>query len=172
MPYKDPLKAKENAKQYWKKNKDKLLIKTRDWKRKHKKELSIKNKIYRDNNLEKRREYYQKNKVRIIKKERDRYERNKPEIIEKAKKRYYLNRDSVLKKNTLRRYKLTKEEHDNLLSKYRNICPICLKEEKLVVDHCHKTGKIRGLLCGDCNKGLGFFKDSLVSLDRAKKYLL
>ena len=42
---------------------------------------------------------------------------------------------------------------------------------QLVVDHCHKTGKIRGLICDSCNVGLGRFKDNIDNLKNAIKYL-
>lgn len=54
-------------------------------------------------------------------------------------------------------------------------CKICRNKptrRRLDVDHCHDTGKIRGLLCENCNKGLGIFKDDPELFDRAKKYLV
>lgn len=51
-------------------------------------------------------------------------------------------------------------------------CTICGVKENLVVDHCHKTNKIRGLLCNHCNRGLGHFKDDPELLEFAKIYLL
>jgi len=63
-----------------------------------------------------------------------------------------------------------------LLEQQEFSCAICGEKhtegKKLQVDHCHSTGKIRGLLCHRCNKGLGFFRDSADSLNRAIDYLL
>jgi len=50
-------------------------------------------------------------------------------------------------------------------------CIICGSEEKLVVDHCHKTNIVRGMLCNRCNMGLGHFKDDPMLLELAKVYL-
>jgi len=50
-------------------------------------------------------------------------------------------------------------------------CVICGREEKLVVDHDHKTGKIRGMLCNHCNRGLGHFRDDPTLLEFAAQYL-
>lgn len=50
-------------------------------------------------------------------------------------------------------------------------CVICGSGEKLVVDHDHKTGQIRGMLCNHCNKGLGHFKDDPMLLEFAAQYL-
>ena len=51
-------------------------------------------------------------------------------------------------------------------------CTICGEEDNLVVDHDHKTNKIRGLLCNKCNKGLGLFKDDPDLLEFARIYVL
>jgi hypothetical protein len=51
-------------------------------------------------------------------------------------------------------------------------CVICGAEENLVVDHCHKTNVIRGMLCNHCNRGLGHFRDDPNLLEFAKIYLL
>lgn len=54
-----------------------------------------------------------------------------------------------------------------------NICEIELPSntKHIHVDHCHKTNITRGLLCASCNKGLGFFKDSIINLEKAISYL-
>lgn len=76
------------------------------------------------------------------------------------------------------KYKLTLEEYDALLKEQDGKCAICgLKSEDngrygvLYVDHNHQTGKIRGLLCENCNLGLGIFKDNIDTLNNAIKYL-
>lgn len=54
----------------------------------------------------------------------------------------------------------------------QNKCDICTKEIKVMhVDHNHQTGKIRGFLCGSCNKGLGLFQDSPHLCKKASAYL-
>lgn len=50
-------------------------------------------------------------------------------------------------------------------------CLICKEEKELVVDHCHSSGRVRGLLCRTCNSGLGMFKDNLLFLKSAMEYL-
>lgn len=54
-----------------------------------------------------------------------------------------------------------------------NKCALCGKasRRRLSIDHCHETGKFRGLLCDSCNKGLGLFKDDPELLIRAASYI-
>ena len=72
-------------------------------------------------------------------------------------------------------YGITQEEFEALLLKQDNVCGICREPFKDTfnrhVDHDHSTGEIRGILCADCNRGLGCFKDSPDILDRAKAWL-
>jgi hypothetical protein len=73
------------------------------------------------------------------------------------------------------KYNISIEQFNTMLKKQNNKCEICkneFKNEKAThVDHCHKTGIIRSLLCVNCNFGLGFFKDSVENLKSAQKYL-
>lgn len=50
-------------------------------------------------------------------------------------------------------------------------CVICGNEEPLVVDHDHKTGKVRGMLCNHCNRGLGHFRDDPELMEFAAQYV-
>ena len=74
-----------------------------------------------------------------------------------------------------KRYGLSLEDYDNLVITQNNRCAICKEEEKedvrLSVDHCHVTNKVRGLLCKNCNKALGLFRDNADNLVRAIEYL-
>lgn len=54
----------------------------------------------------------------------------------------------------------------------KRVCVICGSKEKLCIDHSHQSGRIRGMLCSACNKGLGFFKDNPTLLLRASDYIL
>lgn len=78
------------------------------------------------------------------------------------------------------KYGLTEEDFNNLLEKQNSVCAICKKSETriingkicpLSIDHCHKTGKVRGLLCNECNNGLSRFRDDNKILNSAISYL-
>lgn len=56
------------------------------------------------------------------------------------------------------RYGLSTLQVDAMVAEQRGKCLICNKKKKLVVDHCHKTGKIRGMLCASCNLHLGLYE--------------
>lgn len=71
----------------------------------------------------------------------------------------------------------TQDDYERALIKQEGKCAIChctlnsSRYTKLAVDHCHKTGKLRGLLCMNCNTALGLFKDSPERLKEAIQYL-
>lgn len=81
------------------------------------------------------------------------------------------------------RFKLNISDYNKMLERQNNLCAICKKPETqlkkkynkikmLSVDHCHKTGKIRGLLCHKCNTGIGSLCESRSILQSAINYLL
>ena len=74
------------------------------------------------------------------------------------------------------KYGITLEEREKLLKDQGYACAICqtpLQFEGTLThtDHCHTTGKVRGILCTNCNRGLGHFKDNVNSLKNAIYYL-
>ena len=75
----------------------------------------------------------------------------------------------------IRSYGLTIEQFDLMLKSQRNKCAICKTKEwgrpSPSIDHCHKTGKVRGLLCNNCNRAIGLLKDNIGTLENAQKYL-
>ncbi len=71
------------------------------------------------------------------------------------------------------KYGITRLEVDALLASQRFQCAICQNPIGLssAFDHCHKSGKVRGILCRQCNSGLGMFRDDPIVLDSATRYL-
>ena len=73
----------------------------------------------------------------------------------------------------LRLYGLTREDYERLMRSQGERCAICLSspDRPLVVDHCHATGRVRGLLCGRCNSAIGLMDDDPTRASRAAEYL-
>ena len=80
---------------------------------------------------------------------------------------------SERKKRLKFNYGLTIEEHEHLKAQQNNQCAICYipLSAHPSTDHNHKTNRVRGILCRECNIGLGMFKDSRVTLASAILYL-
>lgn len=114
------------------------------------------------------RAYYTKNKQKEKQRNKDYYLK----IGHVKKQESYLEKRTRILKN---RYGITEAEYLNLLSIQGNVCAICKEPPKenrnLDIDHCHRTNKVRGLLCNNCNRGLGHMKDSIERLETAIKYL-
>lgn len=91
---------------------------------------------------------------------------------EKAKQAQYKwrekNKERVKFHKAKSAYGITEEQHKNLAK----VCTICGSRDNLRIDHNHKSGRIRGMLCDHCNKGLGFFRDDPTLLLRASDYIL
>lgn len=116
---------------------------------------------------ERSRRWYSQNKEECRKKVKARYEVKKDEILARARVMYHGRyRDSKLAKI----YGISKEKAQHWLS--IRVCQICGEEaNRMVLDHDHKTGIIRGRLCTNCNSGLGHFKDNSDVLRAAINYL-
>lgn len=132
-------------------------------------------------------EYYQTHRERLLSKSRLRYQQNKEKLKAQATAYRRKNQQAVNARQRAayaadpakyrrgelqRRYGLTQADYDLLLESQGGTCAIC-KEIPLVfhVDHNHKTGKVRGLLCASCNLALGKLKDSAERAAQAAVYL-
>lgn len=109
------------------------------------------------------RDWCKKNRARLAAKKKEYYEQNKEWFQE-----YERNRQLV---NT---YGITAEQYDRMLLEQGNCCKLCKKFTngpkglRFSVDHCHKSGKIRGILCMECNTRLGWYEKNIESV---KEYL-
>ncbi|KKM26565.1 hypothetical protein LCGC14_1583510 [marine sediment metagenome] len=120
-----------------------------------------------------------------------------PEGKERSRESYRKNREKILSRNRKYRqspeggrrfkssrmkakYGISLDEVEALLEKQNGLCAICQQPEQetirgkykqLAIDHDHKTGRIRGLLCANCNQGLGRFEDDPARLLAAVQYI-
>jgi hypothetical protein len=110
------------------------------------------------------REYYQKNRDRVIARTKQYAESNPERRRHQSKKR-----------RIWAEYYLTLEQHAAMLAGCRGVCSICgsppTSGEPLHVDHAHDSGFVRGLACRGCNHGLGNFRDDPALLRKAAEYL-
>lgn len=97
-----------------------------------------------------------------------------------TRKAYYSDPERKLiyrKKYIEKTFNIDYSIYEKMLEEQKNVCYICnnveisTRNNYLAVDHNHETGKIRGLLCTSCNRGLGFFKDNEILLQNAVNYL-
>ncbi|MFH8577146.1 endonuclease VII domain-containing protein [Streptomyces zaomyceticus] len=93
--------------------------------------------------------------------------------LRRAADRAYKSRPEVKRRKRARQYGLTAEELEAMETAQEGRCLICGDPgDPLVVDHCHVTGKVRGLLCTLCNLGLGAFRDQPRRMAAAMAYLV
>lgn len=102
-----------------------------------------------------------------------RYRARNPEKAQAARVAWNKNRTSEYNRNAAlkRNYGITLADYNKLFEEQKGLCGICGKPGKLVVDHDHTTGKIRGLLHNNCNRALGFFLDNPTILRKAAEYI-
>jgi DNA-directed RNA polymerase subunit RPC12/RpoP len=171
------MNRKEYNREYYDRNKDKI------------KEL---NKKYREDHKEERKKYYEEHKQEI--KERNKKYRedqsHKQEIKERNKKyredhkdymkKYVESHKEYIRIKTreykLKKYGLTLSEFNAILLQQGYKCAICGKplenRKQAHIDHNHKTGKVRGILCNQCNLLLGYAFDDPDILQNAQDYIL
>lgn len=95
------------------------------------------------------------------------WKRRDPEKVKRVRLKYRLKSE----------YGLTLEQYDDMLDTQSYCCWTCglplldFLTKNICVDHCHATGKVRGILCGKCNKALGLVDESLETLREMINYL-
>jgi hypothetical protein len=141
-----------------------------------------------EQNQEYMREYYQQNKDKYKLTPEQREQRNEqrrrryaedPEYRRKVLEDIRNIDPSIRRDRRLRnQFGIGADEFDSILERQGGRCAICLAEcttakggRRAVVDHCHRTGRLRKILCSECNLGLGKFRDDPELLEQAARYL-
>ena len=150
MPYKDPEKRKQNAREYREKNKHKERERSR------RRAMDINYRTYQ-------KEYRERNREKA-----------------KERTRIWTRTSHGRNKTLLNKYGITLEDYNRMLKEQEYLCAICRQPEqmlhkgepkRLCVDHDHKTGKVRGLLCQRCNTTLGRYEDNPELMKNLISYL-
>lgn len=110
--------------------------------------------------------------------------KNKERLSENKKDYYQKNKQAQRNRDLLSRYGITLEQYDIMREKQNYSCQCCGIHEneletiykashhkRLFVDHCHETGKVRGLLCNACNTFIGFLETKQNLLTNALDYI-
>lgn len=127
------------------------------------------------------RSCYQKSRrildlVRIRKRDRERqkeYRKTRLDIARKqGRESYQRHKQKRIIYQKVRNYGITSEQYLEMLNKRNGVCDICKNVVKqLVVDHNHKNGEIRGMLCYKCNQALGLFGENAQTMKQAIEYV-
>ena len=114
-------------------------------------------------------------KIRNAQRREKRRAYKKTERGKMAEKRYKTTPGARLrvKESFLKRqYGITSQDYAEMYKAQKGCCLICLQYFKVLhIDHCHTSGKVRGLLCGSCNRALGLLKDNTEFLLKGIEYL-
>lgn len=156
MPYANPVKRREYHSAYskgWRvRNKERL--------RQLQRERRAKNK---DKDRENRLRWYAENREKVLSYQRE-YRSKHADLYRERSREWH-------KAHRYRSYGLSRNEYTALVEAQAGSCRICSKQKPLVIDHCHTTGKVRGLLCRSCNTLIGLAFDDAHTLERAIEYL-
>lgn len=186
---------------YYNRNKDMVIERSSAWRKENPekyKKISLNHRIQNPEKVRERWiEYAKKNRDKIN--EKSRRNNQKPErkgymleykkspcvakkLLENGRKYKRGNPEVVKNGHLKRKFGITVEDFKKMQSEQNGVCKICGKSETrlkkgsdkiadLAVDHCHKTGQVRGLLCFKCNSSIGKLGDSVELLQKAIDYL-
>lgn len=124
-----------------------------------------------------KKHWYEQNRERILKERRDRYWANPKEHSKKTKEYRSKNRHLERNRRLINKYGISLEEFNKMYHLQNGKCATCNKScpissrNGLYVDHNHSTGKIRKLLCSNCNRVLGLINENKATLENMIKYL-
>ena len=154
----------ELSRQWRDKNRDKVRASARKWDSKSREKRTAIAREWAKRNPDKKKaallRWRAENKEYTMGANRDYKNRHKDKIAACA-------RANALK----RHYNLTVDDFAALIKRQGGVCAICGRDVRLGVDHCHDSGRVRGLLCRECNFGVGLFRDDRELLRRAITYL-
>jgi len=104
-----------------------------------------------------------------IKEQKRKYREKHKEKIKEGNRIYYLNNPNKYKRN----HNIDNNQYLLMFENQNGKCAICgnISNSVLCIDHNHETGKIRALLCSNCNVGLGMFHDDIVLFKKAISYI-
>ena len=100
---------------------------------------------------------------------KDQYRQNKDKACARSKA-WYKNNPRLIRRKNWKARGIDPDIAEYLITNIKN-CQICNSSNKLVPDHCHKTGIIRGVLCQGCNLAIGRLGDNYDSIKKALDYL-
>lgn len=152
MP-RDKEKKRQSNRAYFERHKEQIHQQQKEYRLAHKEQRLLYDTVYRRENKMRRQTWAKE------------YQVNNHDKVKLAARRKHLRSS----------YGLTVAQYEELLRKQNGRCVICksLLENEIrnpAIDHCHKTGMVRGILCQTCNSGLAFLK-TVANLERAIKYL-
>jgi hypothetical protein len=165
----NPEKRIQYVKKWADKNKDRVNEIARRYYLKNKKAINERSVAWRKNNPEAHKAIYERGKKKAK-------ESSPEKVKQQRKKTYEKNKGKRLEK----KYNLEPGGYEKMLEQQDNKCGICMIQfdvykaahnRSFAVDHCHATGKTRGLLCHGCNLSLGYMQDSTTSISNSIQYL-
>lgn len=173
-------KDNERTKEWYTNNKEKHLTTNKTWSNNNPDKVRAASKKWRDLNPDKVKELagqWRKANPERVKANKRKWHAANSEGINQKRNRWNAEHPERVKDNALKyHYVITLEKYNEMFEKQGGMCGICGRHQSelktsLHVDHDHQTGKIRGLLCTNCNTALGLLKENQDTLFSAQVYL-
>jgi hypothetical protein len=172
-------RAEEN-KRYREKNREEIAAKRRAWRVAHKEEIKSNSREYYVENQDvlraKKEAYRLANREEINRRQRAGWWANRKERLMGNAAYYATHKEEMKAVTRKRKYGLSQDDFNAMLEKQGMACAVCHKNvwpgKRLShIDHDHKTGKVRGILCSHCNTALGLMNDSLDIIKAMEGYV-